>query len=111
MANSEYQSWMNKKQDEVTVHISLLESEDGKKIILNNVSLNEAQEFAEPIRIMYPERCVTLYTRNGSVIGNTSWNDQMEMFWEYPVFTAVGETLKQERVAEAKSKNLIASWE
>ncbi len=37
MANSEYQSWMNKKQDEVTVHISLLESEDGKKIVLNNV--------------------------------------------------------------------------
>jgi hypothetical protein len=35
----------------------------------------------------------------------------MKMFWEYPVFTAVGEQLKQVRIAEAAEKNLIASWE
>jgi hypothetical protein len=141
MAKSEYQRWMDKRQESVTVSISLSASqvavvtEEFKsltgstnyydnpelydsivtqhktEIVLPGVSLNEAQAFAEPLRILYPDLCVSLYTRDGSFIGNTSWNDQMKMFWEYPVFTAVGEQLKQVRTAEAAEKNLIASWE
>ena len=138
--NNDYQAWMTKKFKTATVIISpsnlewktireeyenrtgstnpydfpeIHEEIRGKyrhEIILKNVSLTEAQEFAEPIRIANPEQCVSISAEK-SYIGNTSWNDQMKMFWEYPVYTKIGEQLKQARVSEAKEKNLIASWE
>lgn len=75
------------------------------------ITLEEAQALAEPIRIAQPDRHVNIYTTKGDFIGNTTWNDQMKMFWEYPVYTPEGERLRDERMAEAAVKGLIASWE
>ena len=138
--NKEYQAWMTKKFETVIVSVSpsnlewkeirkeyesrtgstnpydfpeIDEEIKGKyrhEITLKNVSLTEAQEFAEPIRIANPDQGVSI-TADKSLIGNTTWNDQMKMFWEYPVFTKIGEQFKQARITEAKEKNLIASWE
>ncbi len=79
---------------------------------LNDVTFKQAQKFAEPIRIAHPDQCVSLYNEEaGSFIGNTSWNDQVKMFWEYPVYTLEGKKVMQERSEDAKAQGLIASWE
>lgn len=79
---------------------------------LNDVTFDEAQKFAEPIRIAHPDQCVSLYNEEaGSFIGNTSWNDQVKMFWEYPVYTLEGKKVMQERSEDAKAQGLVASWE
>jgi len=80
-------------------------------LVLENVSFDEAQAFAEPIRIAHPDQNVNIYDGNGSFIGNTSWNDQMKMFWEYPVYTEYGNFLRDNRIAEAKTLGTVASWE
>jgi hypothetical protein len=83
-----------------------------KEWTLENVTFNQAQAFAEPIRIANPDQCVSLYNdETGSFIGNTSWNDQIEMFWEYPVYTELGAEIMLMRQAEAADQGLIASWE
>jgi len=79
---------------------------------LENVTFTQAQAFAEPIRIANPDQCVTLYNdKNGSFIGNTTWNDQIKMFWEYPVYTEQGAEIMLMRQTEAADQGLIASWE
>lgn len=79
---------------------------------LNDVTFKQAQVFAEPIRIAHPDQCVSLYNEEaGSFIGNTSWNDQVKMFWEYPVYTLEGEKVMQERSEDAKAQGLIVAWE
>jgi hypothetical protein len=79
---------------------------------LENVTFTQAQAFAEPIRIANPDQCVTLYNdKNGSFIGNTTWNDQIKMFWEYPVYTEQGAEIMLMRQTEAADQGLIAAWE
>lgn len=78
--------------------------------VLENKTFTEAQAFAEPIRIANPDQCVSLYTENG-FIGNTTWNDQIKMFWEYPVYTELGAEIMMMRQSEAADQGLIASWE
>jgi len=79
---------------------------------LENVTFTQAQAFAEPIRIANPNQCVTLYNdKNGSFIGNTTWNDQIKMFWEYPVYTEQGAEIMLMRQTEAADQGLIAAWE
>jgi hypothetical protein len=79
---------------------------------LENVTFNAAQAFAEPIRIANPDQCVTLYNdKTGSFIGNTTWNDQIKMFWEYPVYTELGAEIMLMRQTEAADQGLIAAWE
>ena len=139
--NTEYNEWMNQKQSEVKITVSPssvehkmimaeYQSKTGsdnyydnrevydeiynrfrKEISLEDVSLNEAQAFAEPIRIAYPDQCVTLYTGTNSFIGNTSWNDQLKMFFEYPTFTLIGERIMANRKTEANAQGVIAAWE
>ena len=78
----------------------------------NNITFKKAQVFAEPIRIAHPNQHVSLYNEeNGSFIGNTSWNDQFSMFWEYPVYTEEGARIIALRQQEALEQNLVASWE
>jgi len=139
--NAEYTKWMNETQKEVTIAISpsalecqfinaeyerltgstnyydFPEKHDEirnryrKVITLSDVSLNEAQAFAEPIRIAHPEQCVSLYTGQNSFIGNTSWNDQLEMFFEYPTYTEIGKQIMEKRKTEANAMGVQASWE
>jgi hypothetical protein len=79
---------------------------------LENVTFTQAQAFAEPIRIANPDQCVSLYNEEkGSFIGNTSWNDQIKMFWEYPVYTETGAEIMMMRQTEAADQGLIAAWE
>lgn len=79
---------------------------------LENVTFNQAQAFAEPIRIANPDQCVSLYNdKTGSFIGNTTWNDQIKMFWEYPVYTEQGAEIMLMRQTEAADQGLIAAWE
>lgn len=80
-------------------------------LTLRGVSLNEAQAFAEPLRIAHPDQCVSLSTPDGSWIGNTTWNDQMEMFFGYPVYTPYGEKLKRERNEYAEAEGIPMAWE
>jgi hypothetical protein len=139
--DEKYTKWMNEKQSEVIVSISpspleckiindeykRLTGSDNyyedrelhdslynryrKEIILENVSLNEAQAFVEPIRIANPDQCVSLYTGKNSFIGNTTWNDQLQMFFEYPTYTEVGKKIMAKRKTEANSQGVIAAWE
>ena len=138
---SDYKKWMNQKQSEVRITISpspleyaaimkeysLLTGSTNyydnpdlyneisnrirKEIILENISLNEAQAFAEPIRIAFPDQCVSIHAGENSFIGNTSWNDQLKMFFEYPTFTEIGKTIMENRKAEANAMGIQASWE
>jgi hypothetical protein len=78
---------------------------------LTCVTLEEAEIWAEPIRISHPDQCVTISYGEGSFIGYTSWTDQMEMFWEYPVYTEIGLLAQTWRRRIAKDKELIASYE
>ena len=80
--------------------------------ILENVTFTQAQSFAEPIRIANPDQCVSLYNdERGSFIGNTSWNDQIKMFWEYPVYTEIGAEIMLARQQEAEEAGLLVAWE
>jgi len=140
-SHPEYTKWMNTKQSEVKVSISpsplecraindeykrltgsdnyyddrdlhdSLYNKHRKEIILENVSLKEAQAFAEPIRIANPDQCVSLYTGKNSFIGNTTWNDQLQMFFEYETYTPIGRRIMKQRKAEANAQGVIASWE
>jgi hypothetical protein len=82
-------------------------------ITLRNMSWREAQVFAEPIRIAHPDQNVSLYTKGpkGSWIGYTTWNDQMEMFFGYEVYTPYGEVLKRERNEYAEAEGIPMAWE
>jgi hypothetical protein len=82
-----------------------------KTLIVENISLTEAEAIAEPIRIMFPGQHVNIYGDDNSYIGNVTWNDQMKMFWEYPTYTDLGNKLREARMAEAKELGLIASFE
>jgi hypothetical protein len=139
--NAEYTKWMNEKQSEVKIAISPSalecqfinaeyerltgstnyydhpEKHDEiykrfrKEITLQDVTLTEAQAFAEPIRIANPDQCVSLYTGKNSFIGNTSWNDQLEMFFEYPTYTEIGKQIMEKRKSEAEAMGIKSSWE
>jgi len=78
---------------------------------LKNSSFKEAQVFAEPIRISHPDQCVSLYGSDNSFIGNTSWADQLKMFFEYETYTEVGKSIMEKRKAEAEAAGEVASWE
>jgi len=138
---SNYKQWMNQKQSEVKITISPSDLEYSeiikeytlltgstnyydnrdlynqitnnirKVIILENVSLNEAQTFAEPLRITFPNQCVSLYAGENSFVGNTTWNDQLKMFFEYPTFTEIGKSIMAIRKEEANAMGIEASWE
>lgn len=131
--STNHTQWMHTKQKTVTVILSL-SSKDYEKIrsmfdcyeeqkafeaevkkcrkvwTLTDVSLHEAQTFAEPLRMAHPDQCVSLVAGD-SYIGNTSWTDQMEMFWEYPVYTEGGRLIQTMRKRVASEKNLVASYE
>lgn len=58
-------------------------------------TVEEAETWAEPLRRSHPDRNVNINWHpagheSGSFIGYTTWNDQMEMYPEYPVFTQPG---------------------
>ena len=140
-AKNDYAKWMNQKQSEVRIHISpsafetqFINEEYKRKtgtdnyydfpeihdsirerfrrvITLQDITLNEAQAFAEPIRIAHPDQCVSLYAGENSFIGNTTWNDQLEMFFEYPTYTEIGKEIMTKRKAEAEAQGVKASWE
>lgn len=81
------------------------------RITLRDISWNEANAFAEPLRIAHPDQNVSLYTKGGSWIGHTTWNDQMTMFFGYPVYTSYGEKLKAEANAHAEANGIPMAWE
>lgn len=139
--NAEYNKWMNQKFSRVQISVSPSQAEYdainreylettgsdnyydfpekhdeirkryNRIVVLNNVSLTEAQAFAEPIRIANPDQCVNISTEGNSFIGNTSWNDQLEMFFEYPTYTEIGKQIMAKRKAEANAMGINASWE
>lgn len=80
-------------------------------LVLERVSFDEAEAFAEPLRIAHPDQNVNIYDGEGSFIGYTTWNDQMQMFWEYPVHTEYGDYLRGGRIREATALGITASWE
>jgi hypothetical protein len=139
--NNSYQKWINTVQKSVTISLSpsaadyklaiaeyqaltgtentyeqrdLFDSIVVKyyvKRVHTNISMRRAQEIAEPIRIAHPEQCVSLYAGTTSFVGNTTWNDQMSMFWEYETYTPEGATLAAARKTECDALGKIAAWE
>jgi hypothetical protein len=84
------QTGSNSYYDNSELFDSLVKSVQ-KEWVLNDITFKQAQVFAEPIRIAHPTQCVSLYNEEtDSFIGNTSWNDQVSKFWEYPVYTEEG---------------------
>jgi len=141
---SDYKQWMNKVQKSVTITLcpttaeylaaraeyEALTGTDNtyehpevfqkiiepyyKNQVHENISLNQAQILAEPIRIANPDDNVNITSGEGekmSFIGNTSWADQMSMFWEYETYTPEGAKLAAARKAECDALGKVASWE
>ena len=80
--------------------------------VLNDITFTEAQAFAEPIRIANPDQHVSLYNYDtNSFIGNTTWNDQVKMFWEYPVYTEEGASIMSMRSSIAQEAGELVAWE
>ena len=132
--------WINKKREKVIILISLstlehaevskefkyltgsdnpyenidqwniIKSRHQRKIELENVSLLEAEKFAEPIRIVNPDECISIISGDG-YIGNVSWNDQVRIFFEYPTYTKIGKSIIDKRKEEAKRLGIQASFE
>jgi hypothetical protein len=89
---------------------SLLEARRST-LVLENVSMKEAEAVAEPIRIMFPDQCVTLYGSDSSFIGNVTWNDQLKMFWGYPTYTKAGKAIMSKRMEEQAALGIQPSYE
>jgi len=82
------------------------------KETLNNVTLHEAQVYAEPLRIKNPDLNVNVTVEGGSsFICNTTLNDQMQMFFEYETYTDEGKRLQEIARKKAASENRRASYE
>lgn len=92
------------------VWASLVESYN-KTLIVENVSIREAEAIAEPIRIMFPDQHVNIYGNDNSFIGNVTWNDQLKMFWEYPTYTEIGKAIMAKRKEEQDALGIQSSWE
>jgi hypothetical protein len=82
-----------------------------KTLIVENISIKEAEAIAEPIRMMHPDQHVNLYGSDDSFIGNTTWNDQWKMFWGYPTYTPAGKAVMAKRLREQAEKSILPSWE
>jgi hypothetical protein len=82
-----------------------------KTLVLENISMKEAEAIAEPIRMMHPDQHVNLYGSDDSFIGNTTWNDQWKMFWGYPTYTPAGKAIMAKRLREQAEKSILPSWE
>ena len=80
-------------------------------LVLENVSIEEAEVVAEPIRMMFPEQNVNIISANGDFVGNVTWNDQLKMFWGYPTYTEIGKALMAKRTEEQAEKGIQPSWE
>jgi hypothetical protein len=82
-----------------------------KTLIVENISIREAEAIAEPIRIMFPDQHVNLYGSDNSFIGNVTWNDQLKMFWGYPTYTEIGKSIMAKRTEEQAALGIQPSWE
>ena len=80
-------------------------------LVLENVSIEEAEVVAEPIRMMFPDQNVNIISANGDFVGNVTWNDQLKMFWGYPTYTEIGKAIMEKRKAEQDALGISASWE
>ena len=80
-------------------------------LVLENISIREAEAIAEPIRIMFPDQHVNIYGNDNSFIGNVTWNDQLKMFWGYPTYTEVGKAIMEKRTNEMAVNGIHPSWE
>lgn len=82
-----------------------------KTWVYENMSLKQVQAIAEPLRIANPDQCVSIHTDDKCFIGNTTWNDQMKMFWEYETYTPEGAAIAAARKAECDALGKVAAWE
>jgi hypothetical protein len=80
-------------------------------LVLENVSIEEAEVVAEPIRMMFPDQNVNIISANGDFVGNVTWNDQLKMFWGYPTYTEIGKSIMAKRKEEQDALGIQASWE
>jgi len=80
-------------------------------LVLENVSIEEAEVVAEPIRMMFPDQNVNIISANGDFVGNVTWNDQLKMFWGYPTYTEIGKSIMAKRKEEQDALGILASWE
>jgi hypothetical protein len=80
-------------------------------LVLENVSIKEAEAVAEPIRMIFPEQNVNIISANGDFVGNVTWNDQLKMFWGYPTYTEIGKSIMEKRTEEQDALGIQSSWE
>lgn len=92
--------------------IDVLYEQAQKTMTFTDMSFNEVQVMIEHIRIANPNEGMSIHNLDrSSFIGNVTWADQMEMFWEYETFTPEGAKLAAQRKAEQDAKGELASWE
>jgi len=82
-----------------------------KQWVYENMSLKQVQAIAEPLRIANPDQCVSIHTDDKCFIGNTTWNDQMKMFWEYETYTPQGAAIAKARKTVCDAEGKIAAWD
>jgi len=83
------------------------------EVPMKGISFRQAQAIAEPWRMANPKGFANIIEKeSNSFIGNTTWEDQMDMFWGYETFTPEGEAAAFARNEEAKALGIIGpSWE
>jgi hypothetical protein len=83
------------------------------EVPVKGVSFRQAQAIAEPWRMANPKGFANIADpASNSFIGNTTWHDQMEMFWGYETFTPEGAAAAFARNEEAKALGIPGpSWE
>jgi len=92
--------------------IDILYARASKTMTFNDMSFNEVQAMIEHIRIANPNEGMSIHNLDrSSFIGNVTWADQMEMFWEYPTYTPEGARLASLRKAEQDAKGVMSSCE
>ena len=82
-----------------------------KTWVYYSMSLKQVQAIAEPLRIANPDQCVSIHTDDKCFIGNTTWNDQMKMFWEYETYTPEGAAIAKARKEVCDAEGKIAAWD
>ena len=78
-----------------------------------NMTPSQLEMIAEDYRIAFPTQNVNIHSEDhgGLWYGFTTWEKQIECFFEYPVFTEAGKAVMKKRQEEAAKLGIIASWD
>jgi hypothetical protein len=81
--------------------------------VYNDKTISELEIISEDYRMKFPTQNINIHSEDhgGLWYGFTTWEKQIECFFEYPVFTEAGKAVMKKRQEEAAKLGIIASWD